>query len=114
VGTVLPFVQRRVVAVARRCSPLVLIWVASIVLGVADVVYAGLLPGPVSVLDSTALALASLAGAVFLLAAGLGLRSWRQARAAGVAGNDVIAREAQWGIAQIEAWLARQDHSRDG
>jgi hypothetical protein len=114
VGTVLPALRQRAAAAARRCSPILLIWIASLTLGVADVVYAGLLPGPVGALDMTALALACAAGAVFVLAAGVALDDWWRARSVSSAGGDLIAREAQWGIAQIEAWLAREDHSRDG
>jgi len=114
VGTVLPALRQRVVAAARRCSPILLIWVASLTLGVADVVYAGLLPGPVGVLDTAALALACSAGAVFVAAAAIALLHWQQARARFVGGDEMIRREAQWGIAQIEAWLAREDRSRDG
>ena len=103
-----------------RASTTVLIWTGSLTLGLADILYAGLIPGPRAVVDRAALALACAAGLVFavtLLRAALRYRAVvRLSRLAGLARprRDPIAREAQWGIAQLEAWLARQNHSRDG
>jgi hypothetical protein len=100
----------------RRASATLLIWAGSITLGLADVLYAGLVPGPRATVDRAALALACTAGAVFVVAATRGLLCFRASTRGGrgADGRDAIAREAEWGIAQLEAWLRRQDHSRDG
>jgi hypothetical protein len=104
-----------------RASATALIWTGSLTLGLADILYAGLVPGPRAVVDRAALALACAAGLVFAVAllrcaAGRCRADARVSRLAGLAlpRRDPIAREAQWGIGQLEAWLARQDRSRDG
>ncbi|MFL6138119.1 MAG: hypothetical protein ACJ74O_10010 [Frankiaceae bacterium] len=105
----------RLSALARRTSTTALIWVGSLTLGLADVLYAGLVPGPRGVIDRAALALACAAGAVLLAALLRGALRYR--RAVGPGGRphrDAIAREAELGIVALEAWLRRQDRSRDG
>ena len=100
-------------------SVTVLIWVGSLTLGLADVLYAGLVPGPRGVVDRAALVLACAAGLTFAIAVARGVLRCRSAAARlghqlAHPCRDAVAREAEWGIAQLEAWLARQDRSRDG
>lgn len=113
---------RQVGDLLRRPPATLLVWSGSVVLGLADVCYAGVVPGPRRVLTGVALALAAVAGGMFVAAAIKGLsramhRSPRQPvrRPLGTrhGRGDSVTREAEWGIMQIEAWLARQDHTQE-
>jgi len=111
-------VPKRFPASVRRPSATLLVWVGSLTLGLADVLYARLVPGPLAVVDRIALALACVAALLFAGAAVRGLlgsrgAAWATAPQPGGPG-DAVTREAAWGIVQLEAWLHRQDRSRDG
>lgn len=136
-----PALGRAAAGFVRHTTTTALIWTGSLTLGAADVLYAGLVPGSRSTLARTATYLAVAAGVVFVYAAvracalSRGASAPRWSDRAGTAavmvagrgdGNararlpfrgtrpDAVQREAELGLIQIEAWLARQDHSRDG
>ena len=105
-------------SLGRHPSAIALLWIGSLTLGLADVVYAGLLPAPAGARVPLAIGTAAASGLVLAVAAVLAvtrpgrpdgrpvLRRWWV--------DEAIRMEAAWGIAQIEAWLERQSQTHDG
>lgn len=107
-----------------------LVWAGALTLGAADVLSAGLVPGPATRLADVALALAALAAVLFVAALAGAVAEWRarraQRRLAGMIAypapadvdaaladdvftDDAIRREAEEGVARLESWLAGQE-----
>lgn len=103
-----------------RFSATALIWIGATLLGGADLISAGAIPGTDAIRFPLALGLAIASGVVFCLAVARGIlaRSGSGQPATGrsrfgggrVAGwsDDAIKHEAEWGVRQFELYLSRQ------
>ena len=105
----------RMIARGRHVSTVLLLWSAALLLGVADLLAAGVVPGNERTLRVVALIVAGVAGFMIgtTLLRGLGsLVAYVRIRQAIKAHRELAERqlhtEAERGIAQIEAFLATQ------
>jgi hypothetical protein len=105
----------RMIARGRHVSTALLLWCAAVLLGVADVLASGVVPGRPDATRTTALVLAGVAGFMIgtTLLRGLGslvayVRIRQAMRAHAVPGDEQLHAEAQRGIEEIEAFLAEQ------